>query len=165
MRLTREFLVEPENYVQELICQCCGRLKKRVSGFVHNGKELHARYYALLNVTEEKPRIGLTLSIGRWQDDVFAERRKWIHLDVLLEKEGELDELICPPADCSFYPWEEGGQELSPDEAVDDSLMPEFWKISDFILNDDPVLRSYLMRQPLNVEGREIRPAKQETGE
>ena len=63
-------------------CECCGNEKKRVWGFVSNSGDAHAVYYALLNVTENSPRVGLTVSIGPWWEDTEPSQRSWCHVDI-----------------------------------------------------------------------------------
>lgn len=58
------YTLETGEFIYLLRCDCCNQEKKRVFGFVSKDGDAHSVYYALLNVTEEKPRVGLTVSVG-----------------------------------------------------------------------------------------------------
>ena len=79
------YQLETGEYIYRLRCDCCDQAKKRVFGFVSKDGEAHSVYYALLNITEDKPRVGLTLSVGPWWGDTNPADRKWIHADVWSE--------------------------------------------------------------------------------
>ena len=78
----RDYSLETGEYLYRLVCECCGNEKNRVWGFVCKNGDAHAVYYALLNVTEENPRVGLTLSVGPWWANTDSSQRSWVHLDV-----------------------------------------------------------------------------------
>ena len=67
------YTLEAGEYIYRLKCECCGKPKKRVFGFVSKDNDAHAVYYALLNVTEDKPRVGLTVSVGPWWENLQAK--------------------------------------------------------------------------------------------
>ena len=98
-------------------CECCGNEKQRVWGFGSKSGEAHAVYYALLNVTEERPRIGLTLSMGPWWEDAKPAQRSWCHIDIRTEPDKFQFE-IRDPKESNFYPWEQGGRPLNPEQAA-----------------------------------------------
>ena len=62
------YSLEAGETVWHITCKCCVRKKNRVIGFVRKDSRGHAKYYALLNVEEERPRVGLTISVGPWSD-------------------------------------------------------------------------------------------------
>ncbi len=60
------YTLELSPYIYRLKCEYCDQAKKRVFGFISKEDDAHAVYYALLNITEGKPRVGLTVSVGPW---------------------------------------------------------------------------------------------------
>ena len=150
------YSLETGKYVNELTCTCCGEKKTRVWGFVNKQDSAHAVYYALLNVAEEQPRIGLTLSVGPWWADTNPGQRAWIHVEVWSEEDG-VHMNIRNPEDSNFYPWEKGGRPYTRQEALTSELIDEFWSVADFIVDSDPAIASYLCGDPIDANGRELK--------
>src|SRR5215831_8942812 len=111
-----DFSLETGEDIVRVTCECCGNEKKRVWGFVSKSGDAHAVYYALLNVTEDHPRIGLTLSIGPWWDGTEPSQRSWCHIDIGTQPD-KYDFQIKDPKESNFYPWERGGKPLTPEQA------------------------------------------------
>jgi hypothetical protein len=152
------YTLEIGEYVYRLTCECCGTEKNRVWGFVNKDGHAHAVYYALLNVTEENPRMGLTLSVGPWWDGTDASQRAWLHLNVWSETDG-IHMNIRDPKESNFYPWERGGACLTREEAKSSSAIQEIWAVTDFIVGSDRAVSSYLDRSNVAIDGREMRQA------
>ena len=153
------YTLEVGEYIYSLQCECCGYAKKRVFGFVTKDGDAHAVYYALLNVTEHKPRVGLTVSVGPWWDNTNPSERKWMHVEVS-PGEDEIQMNIRDPQQSNFFPWTRGGVPLNPGEAKTNDSMPEIWAVADFIVEADPAVSSYLQSEELNEQGREARDAE-----
>jgi hypothetical protein len=151
-----DYSLETGEYVGQLTCSCCGEKKKRVWGFVSKDDSAHAVYYALLNVSEKLPRVGLTLSIGPWWEDTDPRERAWIHLEAWSEDDG-IHMSIRDPTDSNFYPWEKGGRPFDRDAVKQSEMMDEFWSVADFIVDSDRAIASYLSGEPLDESGRELR--------
>lgn len=152
------FSLETGEDIVRVTCECCGNEKKRVWGFVSKSGDAHAVYYALLNVTEDRPRIGLTLSIGPWWDGTEPSQRSWCHVDIRTEAE-KYDFHIRDPKESNFYPWERGGRPLTPEQASTNGLTDEIQSVSKFIVETDPAISSYLDETEVNVVGRKPREA------
>lgn len=160
------YSLEAGETVWHITCKCCGRMKNRVIGFVCKNGRGHARYYALLNVEEKRPRVGLTLSVGPWSDrsarsdrtptlESELPRRSWVHLDVSSESDGmHID--IRDPKTSPHYPWEKGGTPLTPEQTKVGSAISEIWSVADFVINTDPAISSYLGGQGVDAVGREV---------
>jgi len=150
------YSLETGEYLYRLTCECCGEDKNRVWGFVSKHGDAHAIYYALLNVTEKEPRVGLTLSVGPWWDGTEPAQRSWVHLEVWSEDDG-IHMNIRDPKESNFYPWEKGGKGMTREEAKMSSSIEEIWAVADFIVDADPAVSSYLDHKPIITEGREVR--------
>jgi len=152
------YSLEASEYLYRLTCECCGTEKNRVWGFILKDGDANAVYYALLNVAEDNPRIGLTLSVGPWWEGTEPSQRSWVHLNVWSEDDG-IHMNIRDPKESNFYPWEKGGVSLTGEEAKLSSVLEEIWSVADFIVGADPAVSSYLNRNPIVTEGREVRQA------
>jgi hypothetical protein len=152
------YTLETGEYIYRLQCACCNQAKKRVFGFVSKDGDAHSVYYALLNITEEKPRVGLTLSVGPWWGDTSPSDRKWIHAEVWPEDDGT-HMALRDPQQSNFYPWARGGIPLMPDEARASESIQEIWDIADYIVETDPAISSYLDGSDPDATGREARDA------
>ena len=153
-----DFSLETGEDIVRVMCECCGNEKRRVWGFVSKSGDAHAVYYALLNVTEDRPRIGLTLSIGPWWDGTEPSQRSWCHVDIRTESE-KYDFQIRDPKESNFYPWERGGRPLTPEQASSNGLTDEIQSVSKFIVQTDPAISSCLDETEVNTVGRKPRRA------
>jgi hypothetical protein len=153
-----EYTLELGEYIYRLRCECCGNAKKRVFGFVSKDGDARAVYYALLNITEDKPRVGLTLSVGPWWGNTNPLERKWIHAEVWSENDGT-HMALRDPQQLNFYPWARGGVPLTPDEARASELIEEIWSVADYVVEEDPAISSFLEEIKLDEQGREEREA------
>lgn len=153
-----DYKLELGEYLYRLRCDCCSHAKNRVFGFVSKDGDAHSVYYALLNVTEDRSRVGLTVSVGPWWENTNPSERKWIHADVWSEDDG-IHMALRDPQQSNFYPWQRGGVPLNPEEARASELIQEIWAVADFIVDEDPTISSYLQAVDLDVRGREERDA------
>ena len=126
-------------------------------GFYLKGRA-HGVFYALLNVEDERPRVGLTLSVGPWWDGTDPSQRSWVHLDVWSETDGT-HMGIRDPKESNFYPWEKGGTPLTREQAKLSSAIQEIWSVADFIVDTDRAVSSYLNGSGVDTVGREMRQA------
>ena len=153
-----DFSLETGEDVVRVTCECCGNEKKRVWGFVSLSGDAYAVYYALLNVTEDRPRVGLTLSIGPWWEDTEPSQRSWCHIDVRTEPD-KFQFVIRNPKESNFYPWERGGAPLNPEQAAANGMRDEIQSVAKFIVETDPAISSYLDEIGVNTVGRKPREA------
>lgn len=140
--------------LREVVCECCGQIKNRVWGTVSQDNAARAVYFALLNIDEPEPRVGLTLSVGPWSDDANPADRRWVQLEIR-RVVGEVKMRVSEPTESNFYPWELGGKPLGRNEALASEQMNEFWAVADFVVAEDPAVVSYLISEPVSAEGRE----------
>jgi hypothetical protein len=148
-----DFVLETGEHIIRVTCGCCGNEKKRVWGFVSKAGDAHAVYYALLNVTEDSPRVGLTLSIGPWWGDTDPSQRSWCHIDIRAESD-KFQFVVRDPKESNFYPWERGGTPLSPEQAAANGMTDEIQSVSKFIVETDRAISSYLSEIEVNTVGR-----------
>jgi len=149
--------LETGEHIVRVVFECCGHEKKRVWGFVTKCGDAHAVYYALLNITESRPRIGL-ISIGPWWEVAQASERSWCHIDVRTEPD-KFQLVIKDPEESNFYPWEKGGRPLTPEQAAAKEMTAEIQTVANFVVQTDPAISSYLDGTELNTVGREPRDA------
>jgi|SRR5215467_3575519 len=152
------YTLEVGEYIYRLTCECCLTEKNRVWGFVSRDGDAHAVYYALLNLEEKSPRVGLTLSVGPWWEGTEPSQRVWLHVNVCAEECG-IEMGIRDPKESNFYPWGKGGTPLNREEALASSAIEEIWSVADFIVATDVAVSSYLSGKAVDAEGREPRNA------
>lgn len=152
------YTLETGEDIWRLKCDCCSKQKQRVWGFVCNDGDAHAVYYALLNIEEERPRVGLTLSVGPWWEGTEPSQRSWVHLEVWPESDG-IHMSIHDPQESNFYPWDKGGTALDRKKAIVSSAIAEIWLVADFIVEADLALSSYLNGDGVNASGRQQKDA------
>jgi hypothetical protein len=155
-----DFSLETGEDVVCVKCECYGNEKKRVWGFVSKSGDAHAVYYALLNVTEDSPRVGLTVSIGPWWKDTEPSQRSWSHIDIRTESD-KFQFVIRDAKESNFYPWEMGGAPLSPEQVAANGMTDEIQSVTKFIVQTDPAISSYLDEIEVNTVGRQPREAEQ----
>jgi hypothetical protein len=153
-----DFSLETGEDVVRVKCECCGNEKKRVWGFVSKSGDAYAVYYALLNVTEDSPRVGLTVSIGPWWEDTEPSQRSWCQIDIRTEPD-KFQFVIRDPKESNFYPWERGGAPLSPEQVAANGMTDEIQSVAKFIVQTDPAISSYLDEIEVNTVGRQPREA------
>ncbi len=147
-----DFSLETGEDVVRVACECCGNEKKRVWGFVSLSGGVRAVYYALLNVTEDRPRVGLTLSIGPWWEDTEPSQRSWCHIDIRTEPD-KFQFVIRNPKESK------GGAPLNPEQAAANGMTDEIQSVAKFIVETDPAISSYLDEIEVNTVGRKPREA------
>jgi hypothetical protein len=139
-----------------LTCECCGTEKNRVWGLVCNDGDVHAVYYALLNTTEDIPRVGLTLAVGPSWGGPESSKRMWVHTEVRSAAE-KLQFVIRDPHESNFSPWEKSGTPLTPVQASVNEATQEIRKCANFVVQRDVAISSYLARGIVDPAGREHR--------
>jgi hypothetical protein len=154
------YTLETGEYIYRLTCECCLTEKNRVWGFVSKDGDAHAVYYALLNLEEKYPRVGLTLSVGPWWEGTEPSERVWVHLNACAGVHG-IEMGIRDPKESNFYPWEKGGTPLSREEAKANIAIEEIWWVADFIVAADVAVSSYLAGKAVDAGGRERRDTDQ----
>lgn len=103
--------------------------------------------------------MGLTLSVGPWWGDAAPSDRSWIHANILAEA-GKINVEIRHPEESNFYPWPQGGMPLTPQRAEASGGLAEFRSVTNFIIESDPAVSSYLSGATVDKTGREPRDAK-----
>jgi hypothetical protein len=151
-----DYSLDPGEYVYRLTCTCCGKEKNRVWGFVSKNNDAHAVYYALLNVEEKAPRLGLTLSVGPWWDGTEPLQRAWVHLNTWSDENG-IQMNVRDPKESNLYPWEKGGEPLNREQAQVSTVIEEIWSVADFVVAEDVAISSYLRGNGVDPIGREVR--------
>jgi hypothetical protein len=143
--------------VANLTCTCCGKPFKSVCGFIKKDDWAYSVYFASLHVEHERVSVGLTVSIGKWWDDAedSIRQREWVFMDIWpSEADSGFEMKIDDPelsrhASSVFL-----GVKLDPEQARKSPSREEFFAVSDFILDNDPALRSCLLGEEINIAGR-----------
>jgi len=97
--------------------------------------------------------VGLTVSIGKWWDDMALSERRWICLTVK-PSETNFDMRIEEPEVSRHKDFKALGIALSRDEALSSELKDDFFAVADYIVVEDPAVNSHLLGKEVNIRGR-----------
>lgn len=151
------FSLELGSEVANLTCDCCGKPFKSVCGFITKDDCAYSLYFATLQSGHDEIEVGLTVSIGKWWDDsdeAVAER-EWVYMRVWPSESGCGFEVRLEKPDASRHINSKMlGRKLQPDEARNYPLLGQFFAVSDFIIDNDPAVSSYLSGEEINIVGR-----------
>ena len=152
------FSLELGKEIANLTCDCCGKPFKSVCGFLKKDDWAYSVYFATLQSGHQEIEVGLTISIGKWRDDSdeALQQRQWVYMDVWPSESGSGFEMKIDDPDLSRHANSAFlGRKLEPEEARASALREDFFTVSDFILDNDPAVLSYLSGKEINVAGRE----------
>ena len=135
--------VELGEELSDIECTECGGTHKSAYGFVYKDGDAFGVYFATLHTGHAEPSVGLTLSMGKWWDDDAIEERSWIFLRIRVE-DDEYRMRLLDPALSHHRNYEALGRPLKREMALDSPLLEEFFRVADYIVENDPAVTSYL---------------------
>ena len=151
------FSLEMGREVANLTCDCCGKPFKSVCGFIKKNDCAYSAYFATLQTGHEGIAVGLTVSIGKWWDDSAEAigQREWVYLRVWPSETGSGFELrIDDPESSRHANTKMLGQMLTTEQARHSPRLDDFFAVSEFIVDHDPAVLSYLKGEEVNIVGR-----------
>jgi len=151
------FSLELGGEVARLECDCCGKPFKSVCGFIKKDDWAYSTYFATLHTGHDEIAVGLTVSIGKWWDDsrTAVQGRKWVFMRVWPSDSGTGFEVRIEEPDSSRHANSKIlGKKLTTENARKNPLLDDFFAVSDFIIDNDPAVLSYLSGEELNITGR-----------
>jgi hypothetical protein len=151
------FSVELGEEIANLTCDCCGKPFKSVCGFIKRDDWAYSIYLATLQSGHDEISVGLTVSIGKWWDDSeeAIQQREWVYLDVWPSETGGGFEIRIDDPDSSRHATMKTlGRKLEPEQARQSSNLGDFFAATDFIIDNDPAVLSYLSGGNINIVGR-----------
>lgn len=151
------FSLELGSEVANLTCDCCGKPFKSVCGFIKKDDWAYSAYFATLQTGHDKISVGLTVSIGKWWDDSdeAIQQREWVYMYVWPSETGTGFDLRVEEPDSSRHANSKMlGRQLDPEQVRNHQLLDDFFDVSDFIIDNDPAVLSYLSGEEVNIAGR-----------
>jgi hypothetical protein len=151
------FSLELGSEVANLECSCCGKPFKSVNGFIKKDDWAYSAYFATLQTGHDEIAVGLSVSIGKWWDDSSAavQQRKWVCMRVWPSDSGSGFEVGLEEPDSSRHANSKIlGKKLTPEKARKHLRLDDFFAVSDFIIDNDPAVLSYLSGKEVNITGR-----------
>lgn len=128
-----------------------------VWGFVSRDNAAHAIYYAGLMTGHEQASVRLTISIGGWgvenRDEQTVEGRNWLIIEARPTRDS-YEMMVREPEESFYFDKRILGKPITRTEALASSLLDEFFAIADFIVFNDPAVKSYLMGEEVSASGR-----------
>jgi hypothetical protein len=157
MKESPVFSLELGGEVANLICGCCGKPFKSVCDFIKKDDWAYSPYFATLQSGHDEIGVGLTVSIGKWWDDSdeAVAQREWVYMRVWPSESGSGFEVRLEEPDSSRHTESKMlGRKLQPEQARSHPLLDEFFAVSDFIIDNDPAVLSYLSGEEIDIAGR-----------
>ncbi len=99
----------------------------------------------------------MSVSIGKWWDDSSdaVQQREWVYMKVWPSESGSGFEVLLEEPESSRHVNSKIlGQKLTPEQARKHARLDDFFAVSDFIIDNDPAVLSYLSGEEVNIAGR-----------
>jgi hypothetical protein len=125
-------------------CACCGRERRASFGFVHDGDDTVAFYYAALAPLTHKERsVTLAVSLGDWGHEVEPTTR---HAAVLRARcvRGEIEIAFLEPGESPVKDRAALGTVLSRTDALKSVTCDRFVEIAGAVLLEDADVNEYV---------------------
>jgi hypothetical protein len=135
--------IELEEPVQGDPCPCCGGRTTNLTRFVYSDGDAYAVYYAAFSDNHPNRRVSVAVSVGDWGEDSSPTQRFAFALQI----RAVHSEYQVSVVDAQHSPWKDAaflGRMLNRKEALLHPLIEEVFHISDHIVADDQVVKSYL---------------------
>jgi hypothetical protein len=91
--------------------------------------------------------------MGKWWDDTALDERHWIYLTIKPSPEN-FNMRIEEPSGSSHADFKSLGIALTREEALASDMKDDFFAVADYIVAEDPAVKSYLMGEQINIRGR-----------
>jgi hypothetical protein len=151
------YAIELNDRIKKFDCPDCGKESLTVWGFVSKDNIAHAVYYAGLMTGHEEGSVRLTLSIGGWGienvDEQNVETRNWVFLEARPTADS-YEVMVREPEESYYFDKPILGRPMSRATALASPDIKEFFGVADFVVFNDPAVKSYLMGQPVSTSGR-----------
>jgi hypothetical protein len=147
------YSIEFNDYVKSFICGHCGEQSVTVWGWVAKDNTAHGVYYAGLMTGHADASVHLTLSIGGWGEPDNSPVRRWCFIEVRPTADS-CEMMVCEPEESQYFGKPLLGTAMSRAETLSSTLKNEFFAVVDFIVFNDPAVRSYLVGEEVSSVGR-----------
>lgn len=134
-------------------CPHCGEESVTVWGFVSKNNLAFAVYYASLMTGHAETSARLAISIGGWGEGADESVRRWVFIEAR-PTVGSYEMMVREPEESFYHGRKLLGTPLTRAQALESSLKDEFFAVADCIAFNDPAVKSYLLGQEVNREGR-----------
>ena len=124
-------------------CECCGEQSTQLTRFVYQDGDAYAVYYAALQHGEPEPLVKMAVSLGDWGENAQPSER--LAFALRLWAVGERAQVSI--TDAAESPWKDVallGRFLDRSEALAHPWVKEVFHITDHVVVQDAVVRSYL---------------------
>jgi hypothetical protein len=136
------FTVEVDAPPKATTCDVCGLTAMNTTGFVYRDGDAFAIYHATLHRHADQARVDLGLAVGSWDaDDSVAD------ISAFLSVWTEADEIRFGFVDPAASGWSRArllGHQLLASEARASAAGPEFIRIAEQVVRDDPTVAHHL---------------------
>ena len=148
-----QYSIEFNENVKSFICSDCGEQSLTVWGWVGKNDCAHAVYYAGLMTGHKQVSARLTISIGGWGEPDDVSVRRWAFIEVRPTADS-CEMMVREPEESLYHREALLGTAMSRAEVLKSSLRDEFFAVADFIVFNDPAVKSYLVGEEVSTAGR-----------
>jgi hypothetical protein len=148
-----QYSIELNENIKRFACDDCGEESLTVWGWVGKVGSAHAVYYAGLMTGHEDASVRLTISIGGWgePDDLLV--RRWAFIEVRPTADS-CEMMVRDPEESLYYSEAILGRGMPRTEVLESPLSDEFCAVADYIVLNDPAVKSYLLGEDVSTNGR-----------
>jgi hypothetical protein len=139
--------IEIDEPPRSQLCECCGGTTVSVTRFVYQDGDAYAVYYAAYGAEHPEREVKIAVGMGEWGEETTPEERRAFAL-VLRATDSEYQVMV---VDAAESPWKETeilGRMLNRDEALKHPWIKDVFHLTDHIVEDDPLIKSYLESEP-----------------
>jgi hypothetical protein len=148
-----EYSIEFNQNIKPFICDDCGEESLTVWGWVGRDGSAHSVYYAGLMTGHEDVSVRLTISIGGWGEPDNLLVRRWAFVEVRPTADS-CEMMVRDPEESLYHVEALLGIAMSRTEVLESSLRDEFFAVADYIVFNDPAVKSYLVGAEVSTVGR-----------
>jgi len=143
--------------IQTFDCPDCGEKSMTVWGFIRKDRAAHAVYYVGLMTGHSQPSVLLTVSIGDWgtTDANWNDPkvRRWLFMEARPTSD-RYEITVREPKESLYFNKPLLGKPMTRAEALASPSLDEFFAVADFVVFNDPAVKSYLCGEQVSSSGR-----------
>jgi hypothetical protein len=124
------------------LCECCGAELVTLTRFVSRDGEAFAIYKAALAKGKHESRADIVMGIGDWSEGATSDSRTAFFCQIW-PQEDQYNVTIIDAAQSSWAS-DFFGRRLSRDQALQHPLLSALFELTDYIIEADATLASYL---------------------
>jgi hypothetical protein len=139
------FTLDPDRHITNLSCDDCGGTRDVITGFVYQGEQPHAVYYAACY--PQHGEVYLDVILGTWTDEV-EDDNDHVTFGCRYGKVEDRAEPACTLVSAAAMAPQPVsplfGKRLDREQALKHPWLGDFWAVVDFLVYADPTVHTYM---------------------